>query len=224
MEVSLVKEIGQSIESVDSFSVGKLMSAGLVCARHYHSVRLDLPMLRAVAKYVLLPKRRMALDILDECLRERRDNEHYHRALGVAVLVGFFLVGDFEAMDPKIIDIIIMLGIDNLVPMILAETLNDLDDPKLIVKAPREFILFLKGLNHEKINWVLSWWNIDTFIIRTYLQGCVVTAGLEKAFFYCPRCLKRQWGEFQAIPMGIFPLLLRVHFTEDRGQDFEHLG
>jgi hypothetical protein len=96
----------------------------------------------------------MALDILDECLgipyslrrtwlkkevnlrtlakyfRERRDNEHYHRALGVAVLVGFFLVGDFEAMDPKIIDIIIMLGIDNLVPMILAETLNDLDDRK----------------------------------------------------------------------------------------------
>ncbi len=46
MEVSLVKEIGQSVESVDSFSVGKLMSAGLVCARHYHSVRLDLPMLR----------------------------------------------------------------------------------------------------------------------------------------------------------------------------------
>ncbi len=81
------------------------------------------------------------------------------------------------------------------------------------MKAPREFILFLKGLNHEKINWVLSWWNIDTFIIRTYLQGCVVTAGLEKAFFYCPRCLKRQWGEFQAIPREFFP-----YFSESISQ------
>ena len=34
-----------------------------------------------------------------EYFRERRDNEHYHRDLMVAVLAGFFLVGDFEAMD-----------------------------------------------------------------------------------------------------------------------------
>lgn len=49
--------------------------------------------------------------------------KYYLRALMVAFLAGFFLVGDFEAMDPKIIDIIIMLCTDNPVPMILVETL-----------------------------------------------------------------------------------------------------
>ncbi len=63
-----------------------------------------------------------------EYFKERRDNEHYHRAFMVAVLAGFFLVGDFEAMDPKMIDITTMLSTDNPVPMILAKTLNGLDD------------------------------------------------------------------------------------------------
>ena len=49
--VSLVKEIGKLVESVDNFSVGRLMNAGLVCALHYHSVCLDLSMLRAVVGY-----------------------------------------------------------------------------------------------------------------------------------------------------------------------------
>jgi hypothetical protein len=93
-------------------------------------------------RYVLFPpKCRNALDILDEHLgvpyslgrtwlkdgvnlrvlveyfKDKRDNEH-------------FLVGDFEALDRKIIDIVDMLGTDNLVPMILAKTLNGLDDLK----------------------------------------------------------------------------------------------
>ena len=93
-------------------------------------------------RHILLPqKRRKALDILDECLgvpyslgrtwlkdgvnlrvlveyfKDKRDNEH-------------FLVGDFEGLDPKIIDIVDMLGTDNPVPMILAKTLNGLDDLK----------------------------------------------------------------------------------------------
>jgi hypothetical protein len=41
-----------------------------------------------------------------------------------------FLVGDFEAMDPKTVEITGMLSTENLVPMILAETLNELDDLK----------------------------------------------------------------------------------------------
>ena len=46
MEVSLTKEIGKWVESVDSFSVGKLMCTRLVCIRHYYNVGLDLSMLR----------------------------------------------------------------------------------------------------------------------------------------------------------------------------------
>ena len=52
-----------------------------------------------------------------EYFKDKRDNEH-------------FLVGDFEGLDPKIIDIVDMLGTDNPVPMILAKTLNGLDDLK----------------------------------------------------------------------------------------------
>jgi hypothetical protein len=106
-------------------------------------------------RHILLPqKRRRALDILDECLgvpyslgrtwlkdrvdfralveyfKDKRDNEHYHYALVVAVLAGFFLVGNFEAIDPKIVNIVEMLGTCNSAPMILAETLNGLDDLK----------------------------------------------------------------------------------------------
>jgi hypothetical protein len=47
-----------------------------------------------------------------------------------AILVGFFLVGDFEAINPKIIDITAMLCTNILAPMILIETLNGLDDLK----------------------------------------------------------------------------------------------
>ena len=238
--------------------------------------------------YILLPpKRKRALDILDDWLgipyslertwlkkgfnlralmeyfRDRQDNEHYHRALVVAVLAGFLLVRDFEATGPNIIDITTMLGTNNLVPMILVETLNGLDDLKddtchyfkgsplllqvkyhtflfllLLVlmplqnihhfllllqmwlydhwkllstsratfsvygprnfrhrkfteKAPREFTLLLEEMNHEKINWVFPWWRLDTFITRTYVSGCVVMAGLERASFYCPEHLKR---------------------------------
>ena len=164
------------------------MNAGLMCARHYQSVRLDLHMLRAAVEYwdlthhvfcfnqcelchmieefaalmnhtdlrfILLPlKPRMELDILNECLsipyslertwlkkgvnlralveyfRDRQDNEHYHRVLMVAVLSSFFLMWDFEAIDPEIIDVTTMLSTDNPVPKILAETLNGLDDLK----------------------------------------------------------------------------------------------
>ena len=105
--------------------------------------------------YILLPpKRKRALDILDnwlgipyslertwlkkgvnlralvEYFRDRQDNEHYHRVLMVAVLSSFFLMWDFEAIDPEIIDVITMLSTDNPVPKILAETLNGLDDLK----------------------------------------------------------------------------------------------
>jgi hypothetical protein len=51
MEVSLTKEISKCVESVDSFFIGKLISIGLVCIRHYHSIRLDLSMLRAALEY-----------------------------------------------------------------------------------------------------------------------------------------------------------------------------
>ena len=51
MEVSLTKEISKCVESVDSFFIGKLMSIGLVCIRHYHRIRLDLSMLRAALEY-----------------------------------------------------------------------------------------------------------------------------------------------------------------------------
>jgi hypothetical protein len=173
-------------------------------------------------------------------------------------------------MDPKIVDIVEMLGTDNLAPMILAATLNGLDDLKdgtyhhfkesplllqivslalyifelrfgrhykififkylfiylqmwlfdhlgmlnllvvrdfayeprnylhrwLAKKAPREFILFLEKLTYENLNWILPWWSIDTFIMRTYPPGCVVMDGLSRASYYCPGRLKRQWGEF----------------------------
>ena len=41
------------------------------------------------------------LRALVEYFREKRDNEYYFCALLIAILTGFFLVGDFEAMDPK---------------------------------------------------------------------------------------------------------------------------
>ncbi len=65
-----------------------------------------------------------------EYFKDKQDNEHYHYALMVTVLAGFFLVGNFEAIDPKIVDIVEMLSTDNLASMILAETLNGLDDLK----------------------------------------------------------------------------------------------
>ena len=102
-------------------------------------------------KFVLLPlKPNKAIELLNECLgipyslgrtwikeeislktlveyfREKENHEYYLYALLIAILAGFFLVGDFESMDPKIVEITSMLSTDNLVPVILAKTLSGL--------------------------------------------------------------------------------------------------
>lgn len=51
MEISLTKEIGKWVESVNSFTVGKLIGKGLAWIRHYYNVRLDLSMLRAALEH-----------------------------------------------------------------------------------------------------------------------------------------------------------------------------
>uniref|UniRef100_A0A2N9J470 Uncharacterized protein n=1 Tax=Fagus sylvatica TaxID=28930 RepID=A0A2N9J470_FAGSY len=146
--------------------------------------------------HILLPqKRRRALDILDECLgvpyslgrtwlkdrvdfralveyfKDKRDNEHYHYALMVAVLAGFFLVGNFEAIDPKIVNIVEMLGTGNSAPMILAETLNGLDDlkdgtchhfkrnPLLLQIVPKDFCHdFSRNISQKRVDKIASTW------------------------------------------------------------------
>ena len=76
---------------------------------------------------------------------------------------------------------------------------------KVAVKAPREFILFLEKLTHKDVNWILPWWSIDTFIMRTYPSRCVVIVGLSKASYFCLGSLNRQWGEFRTV-LGEFCL------------------
>jgi hypothetical protein len=56
------------------------------------------------------------------------DEECYPEALAVAILVGFFLTGDFSETDTVVLDPIGRMDKENLVPMILGETLNGLDE------------------------------------------------------------------------------------------------
>ena len=51
MELSLVKEIGRWVGSVDSFVMGKLMGVGLHSVRHNHNMCLELSILKAAAEF-----------------------------------------------------------------------------------------------------------------------------------------------------------------------------
>ena len=51
-------------------------------------------------------------------------------ALGVAVLTSFFLTSDFFEIDVVVLDAVGRMDKENLVPKILGETLNGLDELK----------------------------------------------------------------------------------------------
>ena len=56
------------------------------------------------------------------------DEECYPEALVVAILVGFFLTGDFSETNIVVLDPIGRMDKENPIPMILGETLNGLDE------------------------------------------------------------------------------------------------
>jgi hypothetical protein len=58
------------------------------------------------------------------------DEESYPEALTVAVLPGFFLVGNFFKVDNVVLDVVNCMDRENPIPMILGETLNGLDKVK----------------------------------------------------------------------------------------------
>ena len=58
------------------------------------------------------------------------DEECYPEALAIAVLDGFFLTGDFFKTNVVVLDAIGQMDRENLVPMILGETLHGLDELK----------------------------------------------------------------------------------------------
>ena len=58
------------------------------------------------------------------------DEECYPEALAIAALDGFFLTGDFFKTNVVVLDAIGQMDRENLVPMILGETLNGLDEVK----------------------------------------------------------------------------------------------
>jgi hypothetical protein len=58
------------------------------------------------------------------------DEECYPEALVVAVLVSFFLTGDFSEVDVVVLDAVSRMDKENPIPMILGETLNGLDELK----------------------------------------------------------------------------------------------
>jgi hypothetical protein len=61
---------------------------------------------------------------------EAVDEECFPEALAIAVLVGFFLTGDFSKTDAVVLDAIGHVDRENHVLMILGETLNGLDELK----------------------------------------------------------------------------------------------
>ncbi len=61
---------------------------------------------------------------------EAVDEECYPEALVVAILAGFFLVGNFSKVDAVVLDVVGHMDRENPIPMILGETLNGLDEVK----------------------------------------------------------------------------------------------
>jgi hypothetical protein len=70
------------------------------------------------------------LHALVDHFSEDVDEECYPKALAVAVLTGFFLTDDFSEVDVVVLDAVGCMDRENLVPMILGETLNGLDELK----------------------------------------------------------------------------------------------
>jgi hypothetical protein len=58
------------------------------------------------------------------------DEECYRETLAVAVVAVFFLIGDFSKVDAVVLDAIGRMDRENIVPVILGETLNGLDKLK----------------------------------------------------------------------------------------------
>jgi hypothetical protein len=56
------------------------------------------------------------------------DEECYPEALAVVVLAGFFLTDNFSEIDAMVLDTVSRMDMENLVPMILGETLNGFDE------------------------------------------------------------------------------------------------
>ena len=61
------------------------------------------------------------------------DEECYLEALAVVVLAGFFLTDDFFEIDTVVLDVVSCMDMENLVPMILGETLNGFDELKEVM-------------------------------------------------------------------------------------------
>jgi hypothetical protein len=61
---------------------------------------------------------------------EAVNEESYPEVLTVAILLGFFLVGNFSKVDAVVLDAVGRMDRENPVPMILGETLNGLDKVK----------------------------------------------------------------------------------------------
>ena len=61
---------------------------------------------------------------------EAVDEECYPEALVVAILAGFFLVGNFSKVDAVVLDTVGRMDRENPISMILGETLNGLDEVK----------------------------------------------------------------------------------------------
>uniref|UniRef100_A0A2N9EFU2 Aminotransferase-like plant mobile domain-containing protein n=1 Tax=Fagus sylvatica TaxID=28930 RepID=A0A2N9EFU2_FAGSY len=93
---------------------------GLHSAHHYHNVRLDLSMLRVAAEFWDPTRHVFHFNQCELCPMIEE----------FAALMNHTNLRNFEAMDPKIVDIVDLLGTNNPVPMILAETLNGLDNLK----------------------------------------------------------------------------------------------
>ena len=70
------------------------------------------------------------LHALVDHFSEAVDEECYPEALAVAVLAGFFLIGDFSEIDTVVLDAIGRMDRENPIPMILGEMLIDLDELK----------------------------------------------------------------------------------------------
>uniref|UniRef100_A0A2N9EW55 Aminotransferase-like plant mobile domain-containing protein n=1 Tax=Fagus sylvatica TaxID=28930 RepID=A0A2N9EW55_FAGSY len=70
------------------------------------------------------------LHALMDQFSEAVDEECYPEALAIAVVAGFFLTGDFSEVDAVVLDAIGRMDRENIVPVILGETLNGLDKLK----------------------------------------------------------------------------------------------
>ena len=70
------------------------------------------------------------LHALVDHFSEAVDEECYPKVLVITVLVGFFLTSDISETDAVVLDAIGRMDRENLVPMILGETLNGVDELK----------------------------------------------------------------------------------------------